>query len=83
VPKETLDKLSSQEKQQQEVIYELINTEKQYVDDLHTILEVFVMPIRDRNLLNKIEMGSIFSNIEVIVPLHENYLAVSICSHLY
>ena len=40
VPSETLESLSSKEIRRQEVIFEIMNTEKQYVRDLNLLIEV-------------------------------------------
>lgn len=77
----TSDKLESA---RQQVIFELINTEEQYVEDLRLIVDVsgrfsslnfckiFMSPMR--GFLSKQEVASIFANIEAILDFHEELL---------
>ncbi|CAO3571291.1 unnamed protein product [Mortierella alpina] len=51
VPKEISDALSSDEKKRQEVIYELIYTEKDFVNDLKYLNDKWITPIRNMDLL--------------------------------
>ncbi|KAG0196302.1 RHO1 GDP-GTP exchange protein 2 [Mortierella sp. GBA30] len=51
VPKEISDALSSDEKKRQEVIYELIYTEKDFVNDLKYLNDKWITPIRNVDLL--------------------------------
>jgi len=76
VTKEVIDSISPEERHRQEVIFEWITTEHQYVEDLKIILNVFLKPIRDKELLNKQEIGSLFGNVETIFPVHERLLEI-------
>ncbi|KAF9143302.1 RHO1 GDP-GTP exchange protein 2 [Linnemannia schmuckeri] len=51
VPKEISDAVSSDEKKRQEVIYELIYTEKDFVNDLKYLNDKWITPIRNMDLL--------------------------------
>lgn len=51
VPKEISDGLSDKEKKRQEVIFELIYTEKDFVNDLKYINDKWITPIRNLDLL--------------------------------
>ncbi|KAF9095483.1 RHO1 GDP-GTP exchange protein 2, partial [Mortierella sp. GBA35] len=51
VPKEISDGVSSDEKKRQEVIYELIYTEKDFVNDLKYLNDKWITPIRNTDLL--------------------------------
>ncbi|KAF9184408.1 RHO1 GDP-GTP exchange protein 2 [Haplosporangium sp. Z 11] len=51
VPKEISDAVSTEEKKRQEVIYELIYTEKDFVNDLKYLTEKWIKPIRSMDLL--------------------------------
>lgn len=66
--------LDTIERQRQEVLFELVTTEAGYVADLNTIVQVFLEPLRARQLLTKEEIGKVFSNIEAIVPNNTNFL---------
>ncbi|KAL6067253.1 RHO1 GDP-GTP exchange protein 2 [Balamuthia mandrillaris] len=65
-PETLLHTLSADERKRQDVIFELIETEKQYVQDLNILIEVYLKPIQERQLLSRQEIGVIFSNIEAI-----------------
>eukprot|EP01114_Cavostelium_apophysatum_P005323 TRINITY_DN1615_c1_g2_i1.p1 TRINITY_DN1615_c1_g2~~TRINITY_DN1615_c1_g2_i1.p1 ORF type:complete len:637 (-),score=180.86 TRINITY_DN1615_c1_g2_i1:36-1946(-) len=52
------------------VINEVIGTERQYVDDLETILNVFLNPLKSANLIPKDSVGAIFSNVELLVGVN-------------
>ncbi|XP_067051383.1 intersectin-1-like [Acropora muricata] len=58
----TLASLSATEKQRQNVIYELINTEQSYMDDLKTTLEVFYNPLAQSGMLTEKELSTVFIN---------------------
>ncbi|KAI1320170.1 RHO1 GDP-GTP exchange protein 2 [Mortierella claussenii] len=51
VPKEISDAISADEKKRQEVIYELIYTEKDFVNDLKYLNDKWITPIRNLDLL--------------------------------
>ncbi|KAK3828749.1 MAG: RhoGEF Rgf2 [Benniella sp.] len=51
VPKDVSEKLSDKEKKRQEVIYELIYTEKDFVNDLKYLNDKWITPIRNLDLL--------------------------------
>ncbi|KAJ3209519.1 Intersectin-2 [Dinochytrium kinnereticum] len=56
---------------QKEVIREITETEKSYVDDLKIIIQVFVLPLSKSGILKTSQMSEIFANIESISVLHE------------
>eukprot|EP00026_Physarum_polycephalum_P000840 Phypoly_transcript_00841.p1 GENE.Phypoly_transcript_00841~~Phypoly_transcript_00841.p1 ORF type:complete len:1276 (+),score=329.63 Phypoly_transcript_00841:96-3923(+) len=56
------------------VYAELINTERQYVQDMKMTQEVFLDPVRENGLLNKDEVASLFSNLSALIPLNEDLL---------
>lgn len=47
VPQSILDKLDKKEKMRQELIYEFINTEKDFVKDLEFMTEFYIYPLRN------------------------------------
>jgi len=53
-------------KRRLEILQELYDTEKSYVSDLSVILDVFLKPIQERELLSKTDQYNIFANIQVI-----------------
>ena len=54
-----------------EIIAEIVDSEKKYVDDLHAIESVFVIPLKVSMLVNSTEIDILFSNIYEIQCLHE------------
>lgn len=63
--------LSKQEIKRQEVIFEIISTEFDYIEDLETILDVYIRPLRKSKLVSSKDMSIIFSNIEQFMPVNE------------
>jgi hypothetical protein len=49
------------------VINEIINTERDYVNDLEMVIRLFLNPMREEKLLNDLTIATIFSNIELIL----------------
>eukprot|EP01102_Stenamoeba_stenopodia_P020716 TRINITY_DN8187_c0_g1_i1.p1 TRINITY_DN8187_c0_g1~~TRINITY_DN8187_c0_g1_i1.p1 ORF type:complete len:593 (-),score=95.56 TRINITY_DN8187_c0_g1_i1:18-1796(-) len=73
-PPEILKGLSEMEIQRQETIYELIKTERQYVSDMELVIKLFLNPIRDKQLLPRNKIGSLFSNVENLLPVNQEIL---------
>ncbi|XP_068698722.1 intersectin-1-like isoform X2 [Montipora foliosa] len=57
-----LASMSATERQRQNVIYELINTEQSYMDDLSLTLEVFYNPLAESGMLTEQEFSTVFIN---------------------
>lgn len=72
--KSLLASLSADEQKRQNVILELITTEKQYVNDLRTLIEVYINPIQEKKLLNKKQMTAIFANVDTIYEINNSLL---------
>eukprot|EP01098_Paradermamoeba_levis_P016286 TRINITY_DN869_c0_g3_i2.p1 TRINITY_DN869_c0_g3~~TRINITY_DN869_c0_g3_i2.p1 ORF type:complete len:700 (-),score=172.43 TRINITY_DN869_c0_g3_i2:68-2077(-) len=68
------DSLTPNERQRQEILYELIDTETQYVSDLEMIVELFVKPLKEKNLLGKKEVYSLTLNLEDILQVNKDFL---------
>ncbi|RKP05708.1 hypothetical protein THASP1DRAFT_19459 [Thamnocephalis sphaerospora] len=51
VPKEIADSVSKEEQKRQEIIYELIYTEKDFVDDLEILERLYMEPLRYANII--------------------------------
>ncbi|KAJ3359370.1 Rho guanine nucleotide exchange factor 4, partial [Kappamyces sp. JEL0680] len=66
--------LSKQEIKRQEVIYEIIATEADYIQDLETILELYIRPLQKSKLIRPKDMAIIFSNIEQVLPVNQELL---------
>ena len=50
----------------QEAVYELIDTEGDYVKDLGVVLDVHLRRLRESNLIQEAQIGQIFSNLPSI-----------------
>ncbi|KAI8833753.1 hypothetical protein BC829DRAFT_407635 [Chytridium lagenaria] len=73
---EVLDRLqiSKQERKRQEVVFEILSTEKDYVDDLNIIIDVYIKPLKKTKLIRPKDMSVVFSNIEAIAPVNRELL---------
>ena len=69
-----LKDLSKEEKTRQEVIFELLKTERDYIKDIDSIIEVFYNPLRENKILPPKDLAVMFSNIEQIVVINQNFL---------
>ncbi|KAJ3049366.1 hypothetical protein HK097_009630 [Rhizophlyctis rosea] len=56
------------------VVYELIETEADYVRDLQTMINYHRKEIKKTNLLSEKEIESIFSNVDQLVPVNQDLL---------
>jgi hypothetical protein len=67
VPKEVLDNVSPAERKRQEVLFEIIQTEKQFLDDLQMIQNVFIKPLKELDIIEssqrQVFINSVFLNI--------------------
>lgn len=54
------------------VVEELCRTETIYLADLRTVLTLFLVPLRDK--IPSADHAKVFSNLEMIVGLHEQML---------
>ncbi|KAG4085729.1 hypothetical protein H8356DRAFT_1738822 [Neocallimastix lanati (nom. inval.)] len=58
----------------QEVIFEMIDTERDYVNDLSIIINLYMQPMIKNNLLPKKEINILFSNVELIYGVNQELL---------
>ncbi|ELR18659.1 RhoGEF domain containing protein [Acanthamoeba castellanii str. Neff] len=58
------------QRQRNRVINEIVNTERDYVQDLKIMLTLFRMPLDEEGILTKEELSTIFSNLSML--LHVN-----------
>lgn len=62
------------------ILAELIQTEKDYVDDLEMIVELFLVPLRANKLVSKEEADGVFGNLPHLIPLNRQLLdKVKVC----
>ena len=73
VTPEQYEAVPERERQRQEVIYELIRTEREYVRDLGIVIDVFLKPIKEKKILSPKEMA-LFSSIDQLKPVNEELL---------
>lgn len=78
VPKSALEVFDKQEVQRQSVIFEIIKSEKDYVNDLEAVRDVFIynlvhtLPIPQQRLRGYI--AEVFYNLEEILSYHKRML---------
>lgn len=58
------------EEHRQQVMKELIVTEHSYLKDMKTLLEVFLFPIKQENILEAEEIHSVFRNLETLISVN-------------
>jgi hypothetical protein len=56
------------------VITEIVETERDYVNDLYTIVGVFIQPLKSRRIISERTINDIFSNIETLANMHAQVL---------
>jgi len=57
-----------------EIIKEIVMTEKDYVRDLSIVINTFLIPIREKSILNAKEINTLFSNIEILYNVNKTVL---------
>lgn len=72
--KSVLQGLSQEEKLRQMAIFELINTERDYVRDLQTICNLYETPLLEKKLLGQKNSETVFSNVSMLLKIHEGLL---------
>ncbi|KAJ3339061.1 Myosin 10A, isoform D [Gonapodya sp. JEL0774] len=65
----------AQELKRQEIIYETLVTEKEYVRDLKIIIDLYLKVMREKKILPPKGIAIVFSNIEQILPVNVELLA--------
>ncbi|XP_065648095.1 intersectin-2 isoform X6 [Hydra vulgaris] len=69
-----LKSMSNEERQRQNHIYELINTEQDYMNDLSLTLEVFYNPMAESKMLNDHELHTVFINWKELIMCNMKFL---------
>jgi len=67
-------KKRTQAELRKECITEIYQTEKDYIDDLETMISVFIFPMRTMEVLNEQALYAIFSNLEVLINCNKEML---------
>ena len=55
-------------------VQEIITTEKTYAEQLNTLINVYLFPIKMTGILNQEQVNGIFSNVETIEPVHQELI---------
>ncbi|KAJ3273942.1 Rho guanine nucleotide exchange factor 4 [Terramyces sp. JEL0728] len=63
--------MTKNEIKRQEVIFEIITTEADYIQDLETLCELYIRPLQKSKLIRPKDMSIIFSNIEQVLPVNQ------------
>ncbi|XP_066932997.1 rho guanine nucleotide exchange factor 12-like isoform X3 [Clytia hemisphaerica] len=74
VDKKILSKLKSKELKRQEVIHELIHTERTHVRNLKVLYRIFYKPLLKENIIPPETVKTIFPNLEELIEIHESLL---------
>mmetsp|Transcript_32457 Transcript_32457/g.55527 ORF Transcript_32457/g.55527 Transcript_32457/m.55527 type:complete len:564 (+) Transcript_32457:74-1765(+) len=67
-------KKRSKDELRKECITEIYETEKAYIDDLETMINVFIFPLRTMKIATEQVLYNIFSNLEVLIHCNEEML---------
>lgn len=67
--------MDRQLEQRQNIISEFISTEKAYLDKLKTVLEVYITPLRESNILDQTDLHLQFGHWEMIYGIHKDLYA--------
>ncbi|ORX44302.1 hypothetical protein BCR36DRAFT_127473 [Piromyces finnis] len=70
VSSNTIQGLSKNEIQRQEVMFEMINTEKDYLKDLKIVMDIYIEPMKTQKVLRQKDIDVIFSDWENILLVH-------------
>jgi hypothetical protein len=66
--------VTSDETRRQEKIYEFIQTEKQYVSDIQNVVELYLEPLEESDIVSEGWTEKVFGNIKELCILHEWFL---------
>jgi len=56
------------------IINEMLETERSYMRDLQTIIDIYKKPIQQTNVIPEEAIGTIFANIEMILTISDEFL---------
>jgi hypothetical protein len=80
VGEEISNRLTVDERKRQEAIFEFIETERSFLDDMEKVLGGYMAPLRSSKLMSEADIDSVFSNLEEIVTATKEI--VKTCSNL-
>jgi len=58
----------------EQVVHEIVVSEIAYIYDIKIIIEVYLIPMREKNILKKEQLAVLFSNVEVLRSLNIQFL---------
>ncbi|XP_058665789.1 uncharacterized protein LOC131560827 [Ammospiza caudacuta] len=70
------EKCRKRRTERKESVLEFVNTEASYGEDLRIIKEEFYLPMQAAGLLSQEQLQGIFSNIQELIDLNENFLEI-------
>ena len=73
-PSKKEDAATSAQKRHGFILAELVQTEKDYVEDLEMIVELFLVPLRANKLISKDEADGVFGNLPHLIPINRRLL---------
>ncbi|XP_071053113.1 rho guanine nucleotide exchange factor 11 isoform X2 [Onthophagus taurus] len=76
LPEEELQKLSSHEKERQDIINELFYTEKSHLRNLDILSRIFLKGIKEKSLLKEEEIQLIFPNLPDLLKIHGKFKCI-------
>jgi len=63
--------ITNDKKRIEQITSEILSTERTYVSELKSLINIYIEPLKKNNLLEQEEYNSIFANIEDIYKFHE------------
>jgi len=70
------DILSSGLKRYLNVVHELVETERQYCEDLTNCSEIYIVALSEQHILNKMDIRTLFSNMQQLLDFSKEFLVI-------
>lgn len=67
-------KREAQRKHRKMVLAEILQTERDYVNDIEIVAVVFIRPLLEKNIISREDHTLLFSNLEVLVHVNQQLL---------
>ena len=72
---ELLATMSDEDKSYQQALYEILSTEQDYLRNLETIHEIFIVPMAERGLNSDEKVKELFGTLIKLIPLAKNVIS--------
>ena len=83
VPETIFANFTPEERQRQQILYEFIETESNYVNDLSLVIDSIIDPLVNQNIIQQVDVEQIFINIPELYEINSAFLAaLGVCSKL-